>query len=341
MRVLLGRAGAGILVLFACYCVVQAATAFGVAPVLAQSRGQSSAPHLNDPLRVVQPDRSEWEVFQSPHAVIPTGRATINLPILMYHYIQNTSPVADALTSDLSVSPVHFQQQMDWLAGNGYHAVDFNDVRAYFAGVKPLPARPVVITLDDGYADLFTTAYPILRAHHFKAVAYIVSGFVGIPAYVTAAQVRQMDADGIQIAAHTITHVDLRHGSDAQIWHQIADSKTALEKLVQHPVLDFAYPSGKFDGRSVGFVRQAGFDTAVTTNSGTLHGWLDRYTWTRARVRGAEDLADFVIGLGIPDTTVLVNADPALYSPASGPPLGNSLPLLLPIEGDPTPRQDH
>src|SRR5260370_16594384 len=92
---------------------------------------------------------------------------------------------------------------MDWLSANGSRPVDFNDVRAYFAGRQPLPANPVVITLDDGYADLYTTAYPILAAHGFKAVAYIVSGFVGTGPYVSAAQVVQMDQNGIELASHT------------------------------------------------------------------------------------------------------------------------------------------
>jgi len=99
------------------------------------------------------------------------------------------------------VSPDDFTAQMDWLMVNRYHPVDFNDMRAYFAGTTPLPSRPVVITFDDGYADLYTTAYPILAAHHFKAVAYIVSSFVGQSRYVTKEQVLEMDRKGIQIAS--------------------------------------------------------------------------------------------------------------------------------------------
>ena len=68
---------------------------------------------------------------------------------------------------------------MDYLDEHGYHPITLTDFRAYLNGSRPLPDRPVVLTFDDGYADLYTQAFPVLKHHHFKAVAYIVSGFVG------------------------------------------------------------------------------------------------------------------------------------------------------------------
>src|SRR3981081_3631491 len=104
--------------------------------------------------------------FLSILEVVPVGRRNITLPILEYHYVrQPPSMRTDLVGYKLSVSPADFYTQMDWLSTNGFHPVDFNDGRAYFAGQRPLPAKPVVITLDDGYTDLYTTAYPILRSH--------------------------------------------------------------------------------------------------------------------------------------------------------------------------------
>ena len=334
----MGRVGAGTLVLLACFCVVQAGSAIGVTPALAQTRAQARAPILSDPLRVTQTDRTEWEVFPSPRYVVPLGRPALNLPILMYHYIRTVPAITDALSFDLSVTPARFQEQMDWLAANGYHTVDFDDVRAYFGGQRPLPAKPIVITFDDGYLDLYTTAYPILRAHHFKAVAYIVSGFMTNSAYASAAQVQTMDADGIQIGSHTISHVNLQSGSNASSYHQITESKATLQRLLGHPVLDFAYPSGKFDSRIVALVQQAGYDTGVTTYDSIRHSPNNRWTWTRTRVRGGESLAQFVAQLGSPEPSVAINVD---FGPlaAHGPsPLGHSLPLLLSIAAETKPK---
>ena len=336
--VLLGRAGAVVLVLVASFCLVQAGSAVGVAPALAETRTQAPAPVLSNPLRVTPTDRAEWEVFPNPKFVIPLGRPALNLPILMYHYIRTLPAITDALSFDLSVTPAKFQEQMDWLAANGYHPVNFDDVRAYFGGRQPLPAKPIVITLDDGYLDLYTTAYPILRAHHFKAVAYIVSGFLTNPAYASAAQVQAMDADGIQIGSHTITHVNLQSGSNASSYRQITESGASLERLLGHRVLDFAYPSGKFDSRIVALVQHAGYDTAVTTNESVRHSPGNRWTWTRTRVRGGESLAQFIVQLGSPEPSVVINGDYGPLASYGPPPLGRSLPLLLPIAVEPKPQ---
>ncbi len=252
---------------------------------------------------------SNHEYFVSRLDVVPVGRRNITLPILMYHYVRTPpSTKADPLGYRLSVSPADFTTQMDWLSLHAFHPVDFNDVRAYFAGTQPLPARPVVITLDDGYADLYTTAFPILAAHGFKAVAYIVSGFLGWPANVNAAQVVQMDQNGIEIASHTVNHANLARSSNYSLMRELVDSKHTLENLLGHPVLDFAYPSGQFSAQAVAAVQRTGYDTAVTTLFSVNHSVGDRYMWTRVRVGGGESLAEFADSLGtpMPSTTIAV-----------------------------------
>ncbi len=248
--------------------------------------------------------------FLFPLEVVPVGRNNITMPILTYHYVrQPPSMQTDYIGYRLSVSPADFAAQMDWLAARGFHPVDYNDVRAYFAGTRPLPAKPVVITLDDGYTDLYTTAYPILRAHAFKAVAYIVSGFVGQSRYVTAAQVIEMDRHGIQIASHTVDHANIAGSTSFySALRQLSDSKRWLENLLDHPVLDFAYPSGKFNAQAIAALKQAGYDTAVTEMSSVDHSLADRYTWTRIWVRGGMPLAEFATSLGTPMPHTLVFA---------------------------------
>jgi len=282
---------------------------------LLQLGGQAAPERSPRPVRVAvtawdaASASSNHEYFVSRVEVVPVGLRNITLPILMYHYVRTPpSTKTDLLGYRLSVSPADFTTQMDWLSLHGFHPVDFNDVRAYFAGTQPLPAKPVVITLDDGYADLYTNAFPILAAHGFKAVAYIVSGFVGRWAYVTAAQVVQLDHNGIEIAAHTVDHANLARSSYASAMYQLVDSKRMLENLVGHSVVDFAYPSGQFNAMSVAAVQRAGYDTAVTEAFSVDHSAGNRYVWARVRVGGGESLADFVKSLGtpMPSTTITV-----------------------------------
>lgn len=253
------------------------------------------------------PKDPDYFVSRRHHEYVPFGARVLNLPILMYHYVHTPPSMrSDMMGYRLSVSPQDFQAQMDWLGAHGYHAVNFNDVRAYFAGTRPLPPKPFVITLDDGYQDLYTTALPILSAHRFTAVAYIVSSFVDQPRYVTHAQVVEMDRAGIQIASHTVHHTDLARTSYGNALYELVASKQWLEKLLGHPVLDFAYPSGKFNAQVMAAVRQAGYETAVTEQFSTTHSLDDRYAWTRVRVGGGESLGEFVVSLGsfMPTITV-------------------------------------
>jgi peptidoglycan/xylan/chitin deacetylase (PgdA/CDA1 family) len=231
--------------------------------------------------------------------VIPAGRRSISVPILMYHYIRTPpSALTDRLGYNLSVKPSDFSRQMAWLDDNGYNPVTLNDLRAYFTGRQELPSKPVVITLDDGYADLYTKAFPILRAHNFKAVAYIVTGFVGKPRYVTSSQVVQLAQYGIEIASHTVSHADLAHTSQLMIMFELISSKEWLQRLLGHAVVDFAYPSGQFNGQVIAALQATGYQSAATTMPGTYHSKADRYLWTRVRVSGGESLLNFIKGLG-------------------------------------------
>lgn len=230
--------------------------------------------------------------------IILAGRRTISVPILLYHYVQDTTSKASRLTYNLSVSIKDFTEQMDWLAAHDYHPVTMEDLDAYFTKRAPLPGKPVVITLDDGYRDLYTNAFPILKAHGFSAVAYIVSGFVGEPRYVTAAMIQEMDANGIEIASHTVNHPNLTRTSPPLVDYELDESKSWLENLVGAPVVDFAYPSGRFDASVISQVEKAGYLSAVTEIGGTYHSWADRFEWSRVRVSGGETLTTFIFGLG-------------------------------------------
>jgi peptidoglycan/xylan/chitin deacetylase (PgdA/CDA1 family) len=237
--------------------------------------------------------------------VVPPGRSPVRVPILEYHYIRVVTDPNDRLGYNLSVTPTDFREQMDWLQHNNYHPVDLNDLRAYFQR-KPLPERPVVLTFDDGYIDFYTTAWPILQAHGFKAVSYVVPGFWGNSRYMSSSQIVEIDRAGVQIAAHTMTHADLTRAGAADLVLQVRGSKDALETAVGHPVLDFCYPSGKYNATVAAAVQQYGFQSATTEMPGTDHAWADRYTWTRVRVSGGERLPQFTSSLGTPEPTVKV-----------------------------------
>jgi peptidoglycan/xylan/chitin deacetylase (PgdA/CDA1 family) len=289
--------GVGLVLLLAAACVLQLDGAAALQAASAAAPAQAVVPTVVAP-QTEQGGR-EYFVSRRVREVVPTGAPTITMPILLYHYVRTPpSMLTDLVGYKLSVSPEDFAAQMDWLAVNRYHPVDFTDVRAYFAGIAPLPSKPVVITFDDGYADLYSAAFPILLSHRFKAVAYIVSSFVGQSRYVSKDEILEMDRGGIQIASHTVDHPNLARSSFGSTMFQLVESKRWLEQLVGHPVVDFAYPSGRASTQVVSALNTAGYDTAVTEQLSLSHGRYDRFMWTRVRVGGGESMADFISSLG-------------------------------------------
>ncbi|HKF78783.1 MAG TPA: polysaccharide deacetylase family protein [Candidatus Dormibacteraeota bacterium] len=320
-RPALGRACAAALIVVALTALAQAVRSSDLTPGHPWPVPTRAGPVIEN-LRTVAPR------VDGPLEVIPAGRATVRVPILEYHYIRVNPDPRDRLGFNLSVTPADFAQQMGWLAADGYHPIDFDDLRGYLLSGGVLPAKPVILTFDDGYRDMFTTALPILHAHGFKAVSYVVSGFLNSPRYLTNEMVLEMEAEGIEIGAHTVSHADLTRISAPNLQHEVFDSKSELEALVGHPVLDFCYPSGKFNDAVVHTIQEAGFQTATTELPGIAHSAGDRFVWTRVRVNGGESLPEFVLNLGQPEPAVVVTPPPAGRGswPGSSP-----LPVTFPL----------
>lgn len=142
------------------------------------------------------------------------------LAILCYHEIGDGH---DAISPDFAVSQARLAEHLDWLVREGYHFVSLQQVLDARAGGKPLPAKPVLLTFDDGYRSVYELAWPLLKKHHAPAVLAIVGSWLesGDPVdvgdskvprrhFMTWAELREMHASGlIEIASHT--H-DLHHG---------------------------------------------------------------------------------------------------------------------------------
>jgi peptidoglycan/xylan/chitin deacetylase (PgdA/CDA1 family) len=234
-----------------------------------------------------------FSTVAGPPMAMSPGSGFARVPILMYHYIRLNPDARDGMGFGLSVTPPDFVAQMDWLAANGYHPITFRELNSFLRGAGRLPSRPVVLTFDDGYEDFYTTALPVLIKHDFKAVSYVVSGFIGRPGYMNAAQIREADHADIEIGSHTVDHADLTRQSLDGLRYQISSSKHSLEQLLGHEVLSFCYPSGQFNPSAVRAVQEAGYSDATTTKYGGVRTMDGRFLWGRLRISGGESLADF------------------------------------------------
>lgn len=210
----------------------------------------------------------------------------------MYHSISDTS-LPHAVDRGI------FARQMALLAARGYRGISVADALA-----NP-PARAIVLTFDDGYADNLLAAFPILQRHNFRATIFIVPDFVDAGktpwqhASLTWEQCRELQRAGIEIGAHTCSHPDLRRLSDADLAREVAGSRERIEDRLGTPVRTFAYPFGYLDGRVIAAVRAAGYDTACAVR---LPRGLpeDRFTLQRIGITKNDTMLRYRVKLSWP-----------------------------------------
>ncbi len=77
-----------------------------------------------------------------------------------------------------TVEPVAFEEQLEFLAQNGYQTLEGEEFRAAISGETAIPPRSVLLTFDDGRASLYSVAFPLLKKYGGSAVAFIIPGLI-------------------------------------------------------------------------------------------------------------------------------------------------------------------
>ncbi len=86
-----------------------------------------------------------------------TGTDNSKVAILTYHSINESGSV-------VSISPETFRKQMQYLSESSFNVVSLSEILAAFHVRRPLPAKTVVISFDDGYRNVYTEAFPVLNS---------------------------------------------------------------------------------------------------------------------------------------------------------------------------------
>lgn len=97
------------------------------------------------------------------------------LTIIGYHEITNNK---NALIPEYAVSETLFQQHIDWLKKEGYHFISVDQLLKANQGKYVLPNKPVLLTVDDGYASFYQYAYPIIKANKVPVVLAVVGSWL-------------------------------------------------------------------------------------------------------------------------------------------------------------------
>jgi peptidoglycan/xylan/chitin deacetylase (PgdA/CDA1 family) len=225
--------------------------------------------------------------------------------ILMYHAVGAPGEAPGCYIVPLR----RFQRQMAWLTLRRYRVIGLEELLDHRRAHEVPPARTVVLTFDDGYDDNYSLATPVLRARGFKAMFFLVSGYVGRrnswdPSGELAGRpllswedARAMLALGMEVGAHTRSHPVLPDLPKDRATHEIAGARQELEAAIGRPVRAFAYPFGRLDESTPAAVADGGFEGACCSRSGVNDPSVSSLLLRRLEVRGTDSLLQFAIGV--------------------------------------------
>ena len=207
------------------------------------------------------------------------------VPILCYH------GVLDDYWGDASlfVKVAEFEKQMQYLVENDYTPIFTSEIKKANNYQKP-----IIITFDDGYKDVYTNAYPILKKYNIKANIYIISGWINGDVYMNTNELQEMASSPlIEVGSHTVTHKALASLTEDQIEEEVKTSQQQLQEITGKPIDIIAYPTGSFDNRVIAITKKY-YQYALSTIKGQENpANLNQYSLRRIYVYRQTSLEAF------------------------------------------------
>ena len=185
------------------------------------------------------------------------------IPVLMYHSISDRDP-----SNSLLVSPSEFENEMAWLHDNGFTSLSLDELY-YSLTTGNVPAKPVVITFDDGYDDNYTNAYPILKKYGLIGNFFVITDYIGTKqGFMNVDMLKEMNSNGMIIESHTSNHQELKNISDDAKISSIKNAQNFLKENLNIDSKFICYPVGRYDESTKNIVSSLGIKLAVTTEPG-------------------------------------------------------------------------
>jgi peptidoglycan/xylan/chitin deacetylase (PgdA/CDA1 family)/uncharacterized protein YgiM (DUF1202 family) len=219
-------------------------------------------------------------IVKSAYAPPGSWEAPAAVAVLMYHDINDTN-------DRFVVAPWQLEQQLIWLRDNGYTSITPRDLVAFLDTGAPLPPRPVILSVDDGWASA--------RIFRDLLTAYGFRGTYMLPNYaeLTPDEIYQLNQTG-EVCGHTVSHPFLDQLDYDGQYYEIVENKAWLDSITGVSTTCFAYPFGAFSDVTTQIVIDAGYRIA-------FHAWdgiqwfesIDRWHVTRIEVSGEWDISTF------------------------------------------------
>jgi peptidoglycan/xylan/chitin deacetylase (PgdA/CDA1 family) len=214
-------------------------------------------------------------------------------PVIQYHKIDKPAP--DARVRGGFTPPRRFARQMAFLKQRGFVFYTASGLIEHFLEHDRFPENGITVTLDDGWLDNYTNAFPVLQELGIVATVFIVPSCLGqrstkaIAAgegdreHLSRAQVLEMSAAGIEFGSHSLNHRLLRELTDQEIVIEVQEAKQQIEELTQQECKTFAYPAGYYTKQAQQIIRDAGHIAAFSTTYGPVDR-LDLFALNRIEI---------------------------------------------------------
>ncbi len=223
--------------------------------------------------------------------------------ILMYHRV--SPPVRRAAAPTWNVTPERFRRQLAGLLAHGWRAWPLRRVLACRRHGEPIPAGTFVVTLDDGYDNIYHNAWPILEELSVPATLFLVTAYLDgdrpfafdnwraagsdrVPAAawrpLSTAHCAEMIAGGlVELGSHTHTHALLSNRAGT-FRRDLARSIELLRSRFGLSEVPFAFPFGYAEPEMIAAAREVGATCALTAEPRLVARGADPFTWGRFTV---------------------------------------------------------
>lgn len=192
----------------------------------------------------------------------------VNVPVLMYHHIKPAAEARKAGQGSLNVTPEFFESQLQYLVNKGYTTIKAEDLVNALLNGQGL-GKAIVITMDDGYDDIYTYAYPLAKKYGVVLNLMIPTGLMDNQGFLTWSQLKEMiDSGVVKAYNHTWSHTSLRRVDNEKAMSEVSIARTQLNDHLGGVNTIIAYPYGSVSGPQMQMLAQNGFRGGFSTISG-------------------------------------------------------------------------
>ncbi len=209
----------------------------------------------------------------------------------MYHHIAPTD-------KSINVYPELFEDQLRVMSAKGWKTISGEEFLYFMHNRNDKPKKCVLITFDDGFADNYVFAYPLLKKFGMKAMLFIASDLIDdsdvsrssftalthneawriantderSTVMCTWKELQEMEEEGVfDIQSHGSSHTTpdlIKDANYTALRKDLSEGRAVLEKRFSKKIEHFAWPRGVHDEKAREIAVEVGYQALYTTDRG-------------------------------------------------------------------------